>query len=194
MSEQGIRLVCFELCGEKFAFNMEYLIEIVEIQAHDVIPCVTPVPLVRGTWKYRKHSIYVIDIREFFGLTEDEQQAEHTSPEHLEETVTADKHERKEGQQEEAENQKRESLKSMLAIRIREQVFGLLTDTVLEVIPLGGFYEFPDLITTLPKRYLAGIIIVDAELVILLALENFINEYEFDSLASMKNSQEIENN
>ena len=53
---------------------------------------------------------------------------------------------------------------------------------MLQVVSLGTFYEYPSMISTLPKRYFAGVTLIDDELVLLLAIEGFIKDYEFDAL------------
>lgn len=154
MAEEGVQLVCFELCGEKFAFNMEYLVEIIQTQDSEITPFFSPIPILRGKWDYRKKTVYIIDLRDFFGL----ENGFGSSSDHA---------------------------KSILIVKIREQLFGLLTDAILHVVPLGVFYEYPDMISTLSKRYVAGITIIHSELVLILAIEKFINDYEFDSLQSI---------
>lgn len=154
MAEEGVQLVCFELCGEKFAFNMEYLVEIIETQYSMITPFYSPIPFLRGKWDYREKTIYIIDLRDFFDLGNGfGSSSDHT--------------------------------KSILVVKIREQFFGLLTDTVLQVVPLGVFYEYPDMVSTLSKRYFAGMTTIQSELVLILAIENFINDYELDSLRSI---------
>jgi chemotaxis signal transduction protein len=154
MAEEGVQLVCFELCGEKFAFNMDYLVEIIQTQYSELTPFSSPIPLLRGKWDYRKKTIYIIDLRDFFGL-------------------------------ENGFDSPSDCTKSILVVKIRDQIFGLLTDAILQVVPLGVFYEYPDMISTLSKRYFAGVTIIHSELVLILAIEEFINDYELDSLRSI---------
>lgn len=173
MDEQGVRLVCFELCGEQFAFNMDHLVEIVQVYDADITSCVTPVPLVRGIWNYRQTPLYVVDLREFFGLTPQTQ-----------DQATSDRvqHQAPEGAFDESATPRKPIAKSMVVVKIQDQMFGLLTDIVLQVIPLGVFYEYPDLISTLPRRYFAGVSRVNSILVLVLALENFLTTYEIETL------------
>lgn len=189
MKEQVVRLVCFELCGQAFAFNMDNLIEIVQIRASEITPCFTPVPVVRGTWMYREKPIYVIDLREFFNLNGhpltkslamESETIEH--PEEDEPDVQS------EGESEPSQilTEKREN--SMLVIQVRGHILGMFTDSVLQVVPLGMFYEFPDLISTLPRRYFAGIIRVRNTLALVMALEELLSEYAIESLLTMQDS------
>jgi chemotaxis signal transduction protein len=154
MAEEGVQLVCFELCGEKFAFNMDYLVEIIQTEYSKITPFSSPIPLLRGKWDYRKKTIYIIDLRDFFGL-------------------------------ENGSDSPSDCTKSILVVKIRDQIFGLLTDGILQVVSLGVFYEYPDMISTLSKRYFAGVTIIHSELVLILAIEEFINDYELDSLRSI---------
>jgi chemotaxis signal transduction protein len=167
MDDQKVRLVCFELCGEKFAFDTKYLVEIVQIHYSEITSCFTPVPLVRGTWNYRDKSLYVIDLRGFFGLEEKETGAVKLASS--------------------GNSSEKAATKSIVIVNIQEHLFGLLTDMVIQVVPLGVFYEYPDLISTLPRRYFAGITVMNAELVILLAIEKFLNEHELQSLEATSN-------
>lgn len=172
MDEPVIRVVCFELCGGAFAFNMDYLIEIVQIRASEITPCFTPVPFVRGMWMYRSHAVYVIDFRDFFRLpcqaagrapgpqAADEQQSAATPPEQRD--------------------------KSMLVVRMHGQVFAMFSDAVLQVVPLGVFYEYPDFVSTLPRRYFAGIIRVRGALALVLAIDQILGEYEVELLKNME--------
>lgn len=164
MDEHGVRLVCFEICGEKFAFNMEHLVEIVQVYEADITRCCTPVPMVRGRWNYREKAVYVIDIRELFGLP----MTSHVA-------------------QENPDQPSKPRTQSIILITIRDQIFGLLTDTVLQMVPLNIFYEYPDLISSLPRRYFAGVSRINMDIVIILAIENFLNEYELEALGSMEN-------
>jgi chemotaxis signal transduction protein len=185
MSEKGVKLVCFELCGEKFAFNMDYLVEIVQAQYSDITPFFSPIPILRGKWNYRERTVYIVDLRDLFGLgnsigtssdlklVEEKQQSEQSKAVQYGGDVPAE------------ESGEEESSISILVVKIREQVFGLLTDTVLQVVPLVVFYEYPGMISTLPKRYFAGITSIHTELVIILAIEKFINDYELDSLLQL---------
>ncbi len=166
MNEPVVRLICFELCGEAFAFNMEHLIEIVQIRASEITPCSTPVPFVRGSWVYRTTPIYIVDVREFFHLT-GEQSPVHALTLH-----------------EPAPKEKRD--KSMLVVRIHGDVLGIFSDAVLQVVPLGVFYEYPDMISTLPRQYFAGIIRVHEALALVLAIDELVSEYELELLAGMK--------
>jgi chemotaxis signal transduction protein len=150
MDENGVKLVCFEICGEKFAFNTDYLVEIVQVQHTDITPFFSPIPMIREKWNYRGTLVYIIDIRDVFGLEDSLGKTEY----------------------------------SVLVVKIQERIFGLLTDAVLQVRPLAVFYEYPNMISTLPRRYFAGVTIIDAELVLLLAIEEFIKDYELDALLS----------
>jgi chemotaxis signal transduction protein len=154
MAEEGVQLVCFERCGEKFAFNMDYLVEIIQAQYSELTPFSSPIPLLRGKWDYRKKTIYIIDLRDFFGLGN-------------------------------GSDSPSDCTKSILVVKIRDQIFGLLTDGILQVVSLGVFYEYPDMISTLSKRYFAGVTIIHSELVLILSIEEFINDYELDSLRSI---------
>ena len=179
MKENEAKLVCFEFCGEKFAFSMEYLVEIVQIQESDVTPFFSPLPLLRGKWNYREKTIDVIDLRDFFGLANGvgaSSKLKHSGE--LQEEPSEAVHQ----QLHPEDSEKETPSKSILVVKIREQVFGLLTDTVLQVIPLGAFYEYPNMISTLPKRYFAGVTIINTELVLILAIEEFINDYELGIL------------
>jgi chemotaxis signal transduction protein len=187
MNESAVRLVCFELCGEAFAFNMEHLIEIVQIRASEITPCFTPVPFVRGTWMYRETPVYVIDLREFFDLTlspstQMPPSENHVSPHADEEPATPQSAE--EGDHRNAAREKRD--KSMLVIRVRESVLGIFTDAVIQVVSLSVFYEYPDLISTLPRRYIAGIIRVRNTLALVLAIEELLGEYEIQALLDFR--------
>lgn len=183
MDENRVQLIYFEICGEKFAFNMEYLVEIVEATQSEITPFFSPVPMIRGMWDYRGNSLYVIDLRDFFGLEKlpggkikDSQVSFESRP-----YYTIDSFEGKDN---------KNLPKSILVINIRGKMFGLLTDTVLQVVPLIDLYEYPDMISTLPKKYFAGVTLIDSELVLLLAIQEFINEYELDALLSQKENSE----
>jgi chemotaxis signal transduction protein len=167
MDEDRVQLVYFKIHGETFAFHMEYLVEIVQTMQADITPFFAPIPMIRGRWDYRGASLYVIDLHDFFGLDE-----------------------RAEGQRDNFDTQQHELPKSMLVIRIREQVFGLLSDTVLQVVPLRDFYEYPEMISTLPKRYVAGITRIDSQLVLLLDIQELINEYELEALRNYTDSND----
>jgi chemotaxis signal transduction protein len=183
MNENGVKLVCFELCGEKFAFNMDYLVEIVQVRYSDITPFFSPIPVIRGEWNYRARTVYIIDLREFFGL-------ENTLVSPSDSGLVGGLQEQdpkvvqQGGDVPPEDSLKKTPAKSVLVVRIREQIFGLLTDTVLQVVPLVVFYEYPGMISTLPKRYFAGVTIIATELVIILAIEEFINDYELDTLLS----------
>ncbi len=160
MDEDRVQLVYFEIHGETFAFHMEHLVEIVQTTQTDITPYFAPIPMIRGTWEYRGESLYVIDLQEFFGLEGGSKRQPDDHNEVTQQTLP----------------------KSMLVIRIHEQMFGLLTDTVLQVVPLHDFYEYPEMISTLPKRYFAGITHIDSQLVVLLDIQELINEYELETL------------
>ena len=148
MDENSVKLVCFEICGEKFAFNMEFLVEIVQVQETEITPFFSPLPIIRGKWDYRGETVYIIDIRDFFRLEchrKDENVADGSVSKEL-------------------------PSKSVLVVNIQKRNLGLLTDAVLQVVPLAEFYEYPSMISTLPKRYFAGVTVIDAELVLLLAI------------------------
>ncbi len=163
MNENEVQLTCFEIHGEKFAFNMEYLVEIVQIRQSEITPYFSPIPIIRGQWDHRGTSVYIIDVRDFFGLHAYGSERE---------TSAASKREAK---QESTE-------KNILVVRIREHIFGLLTDAVSQMQTLSVLYEYPTMISTLPRRYFAGVTIIKNELVLLLAIEKFINSYELDIL------------
>lgn len=169
MEESGVQLLCFELCGEKFAFNLDSLVEIVRIQPGELMPWYSPVPIIRGMWNYRGQSLCVIDVREFFGL-------ETPAATRMQEAGTYDLEQER-------------GTKSMLVVAIRNRLFGLLTDKVLQMQPLIQYYEYPALVSTLPRRYFAGISMREAELVLLLAIEDFVRDYEWDILAEELNAQ-----
>jgi chemotaxis signal transduction protein len=184
MNENGVRLVCFELCGEKFAFNTDYLVEIVQVRGTDIRPWVSPIPLVRGKWTYRNKTVAILDLREFFGL-------EDAGAVHVDlKLVEALPDQRAEEEQERGEVPvveevlKKTPSKTVLVVHIREQILGLLTDAVVQVVPLTEFYEYPVMISTLPKRYFEGLTLIGGELVIILAIEKCINEYELETLLS----------
>ncbi|MBD3306220.1 hypothetical protein GF339_07510 [candidate division KSB3 bacterium] len=154
MHENSIRLACFEICGEKFAFNMEDLLEIVEVVPEEIHPMSSPNPLLLGTWDYRGTLLYILDLRKFFGLTED------TSAAHLPKT-----------------QQHKPDCQEVLVVNVQEHRFGLLVDAVLQVAPLGTFYDYPPMVSTLPRRYIAGVTPIGADLVLLVALEELLNDY-----------------
>ena len=171
MNENGVQLVCFEICGEKFAFSMDFLIEIIQVHQADITPFFSSIPIIRGFWMYRGKTVYLLDVRDFFGLAD------------AAETMTQKRFPRSSPEQEEEEQKRTEptnGVYSILVVRIREHIFGLYTDAVLHVAPLLSFYEYPLLISTLPRRYFAGVTVVGTELVLLLALEELINEYELE--------------
>jgi len=186
MDEGGVKLVCFELCGEKFAFSMEYLVEIVQTQDSDITPFCSHIPLLRGKWGYRERTVNVIDLRDFFGL---ENSFGLSSNLKLAGELQGDSSKviQREGDVLSEDSTGENPGKSILIVKIRERIFGLLTDAVLQVVPLGIFYEYPDMISTLSKRYFAGVTIINSELVLILAIEEFINDYELDSLLSIDN-------
>lgn len=182
MNENGVRLVCFEISGEKFAFNMDFLVEFVQVQQSEITPFFSSIPVIRGFWNYRGKTIYLLDVHDFFGFPETaEMAAEELLP-----------HEEEHQEKGERKHLKKEHIgRNILVIKIRERIFGLLVDTVLQVVPLITFYEFPGMITTLPRRYFAGVTLVDSDLVILLALEELINEYEFEAELSRIDEGEV---
>ena len=165
MDENGVQLVCFTICGQKYAFNMDALVEIVQVQHTEIVPFFAPVPIIRGKWDYRGNLLYIIDLRDFFGLEEQSPGREGALGH---ETFTPP------------------ASKNVLVVRIGEQIFGLLTDTVSQMQMLTMFYEYPVMISTLPRRYFAGVTSINAELVLLLAIENFINANELESLLSLE--------
>ena len=184
MNQNGVKLVCFEFCGEKFAFNMDDLVEIVQIQSTEITPFFSRIPLLRGKWNYREQTIDVIDLRDFFDLEQslgassiltvvEEPQGEGSEAIQPEEKKFAE------------DSRLEHPSKTMLVVKIREQLFGLLTDAVVQVVPLGVFYEYPGMISTLPKRYFAGITTIKAELVLNLAIDEFINASEIESLGTI---------
>jgi len=163
MEESGVQLLCFELCGEKFAFNLDYLVEIVRIQPGEMTRWYSPVPIIRGKWNYRGQSLYVIDVREFFGL-------ETPAATRMQEAGTYDLEQER-------------GTKSMFVVTIRDRLFGMLADRVLQMQPLIQYYEYPTLVSTLPRRYFAGISMREGELVLLLAIDDFVRDYEWESLS-----------
>lgn len=181
MDKNGVKLICFEFCGEKFAFNMDYLVEIVQIQSSDITPFYSHIPLLRGKWDYRERTIYVIDLRDLFelengsGVFPDRNDIGELQEGHTEAA-------QQEGGPPTTDSLKKSASKSILVVRIRDQLFGLLTDTVLQVAPLTVFYEYPNMISTLPKRYFGGVAIMNAELILILTIEEFVNEYELNIL------------
>ncbi len=184
MDEDRVQLVYFTICGERFAFNMQYLVEIVQTKSSDIIPFFSPVPMIRGIWDYRGKSLYVINLRDFFGL--EEKPGEKIQDSQLSSQSKQDQ------QTNSRAREVRENLpKSIIVINIHDQMFGLLTDMVLQVVPLNDFYEYPDMISTLPGRYFAGLTLIDSQLVLLLEIQEFINDYELDILLSQKG--EVEN-
>ncbi len=184
MDEDRVQLVYFTICGERFAFNMQYLVEIVQTKSSDIIPFFSPVPMIRGIWGYRGKSLYVINLRDFFGL--EEKPGEKIQDSQLSSQSKQDQ------QTNSRAREVRENLpKSIIVINIHDQMFGLLTDMVLQVVPLNDFYEYPDMISTLPGRYFAGLTLIDSQLVLLLEIQEFINDYELDILLSQRG--EVEN-
>jgi chemotaxis signal transduction protein len=163
MRESAVRCVCFDLCGEAFAFDMEHLIEIVQIRSSEITPCFTPVPFVRGIWLYRTQAIPVIDVREFFHLS---------APPRIDRP--AEPHA---GQ---PAPEKRDH--SMLVVRIREQTFGIFSDAVLQVVPAVLMYAYPDCISTLPQRYFLGMIRIRHALALVLALNELVSDHELELL------------
>ncbi len=163
MEETGVQLLCFELCGEKFAFNLDYLVEIVRIQPGEITLWYSPVPIIRGKWDYRGQLLCIIDVREFFEL-------ETPAAKRMQEAGTHDLEQER-------------GTKSILVVSIQNRLFGLLTDRVLQMQPLMQYYEYPALVSTLPRRYFAGISMREAELVLLLAIEDFVRDYEWDILS-----------
>jgi chemotaxis signal transduction protein len=165
MTDQVVRLVYFELAGQKFAFNMEQLVEIVQVRVDEIQPCFARVPLIRGQWQYRERLLYVIDLRDFFGLTE--VAVPLPTPGKL------------------------APAQSIVVVKIHAQLFGLLTDTVYQIVPLNIFYEYPDLISHLPRRYFAGVSRVQNQLVLILALEELVNTYELEALFPTEQAENV---
>ena len=165
MDENGVQLVCFTICGQKYAFNMDDLVEIVQVRHSEITPFFAPVPIIRGKWEYRGKRVYIVDLRDFFGL---DVQASSPDATLVHETAAP------------------LASKSVLVVKIGEQIFGLLTDAVLQMQTLAMFYGYPTMVSTLPRRYFAGVTIINAELVLLLAIENFINDDELESLLSLE--------
>ena len=168
MDENGVKLVCFEIYGAQFAFSTDYLVEIVQVHEAEITPFFSPIPIVRGKWNYRGKTVHLIDLRDFFGLTEKKDSPQMGSePSQLSEQLAT---------------KARSETKNVLVVNIRGRIFGVFTDSVLHVLPLGDFYEYPALISTLPRRYFAGVTRIKADLVLLLAIEEFIQPYELESL------------
>ncbi len=192
MDDDRLQLICFEICGEKFAFNMECLVEIVQTQLSDITPFFSSMPIIRGKWDYRGSSLYVIDLRDFFGLEEKKRGGKGTQP--LLQTKRGSQvfFENRYGQKTDSpeEFDKKNSSKCMLVVKIHERMFGLFSDTVLQVLPLVDFYEYPNMLSTVPGRYFMGITTIDAELVILLAIQEFVKDYEFDALLDQDRDSE----
>ena len=182
MNENGVRLVCFEIGDEKFAFSMDFLVEIVQVQQSDITPFFSSIPVIRGYWNYRGKTVYLLDVHDFFGVSDP-----------VETTVQGSAPLRIEHQEkgEQKRPKKEHIVRNVLVVNIHERIFGLLVDTVLQVVPLITFYEYPMMITTLPRRYFAGVTIVDSDLVVLLALEELINEYEFEAELSRIDADEV---
>jgi chemotaxis signal transduction protein len=164
MTENGVQLVCFKLCGQTYAFDMKYLIEIVQVPETELTPCFAPLPLIRSQWQYRDQTIYILDLRDAFGLEEqgasDQPEDQAAAPRKL----------------------SRAGVKTVLVVSIQAQPFGLLTDGVLQVVPLEPFYEYPTMISLLPQRYFAGLTLVNHELILILAIDKFITNHEFATL------------
>jgi chemotaxis signal transduction protein len=175
MYGNGVKLVCFEICGEKFAFNMKSLVEIVQVQDTEITPFFSPIPIIRGKWNYRGGTVYIIDIRDFFRLECHRTHIPRSSKNQREERAATDNSSSGDSSQEPPS-------KSVLVVNIQERKLGLLTDAVLQVVSLASFYQYPSMISTLPKRYFAGVTVIDAELVLLLEIEEFVKDYEFDAL------------
>jgi chemotaxis signal transduction protein len=184
MYENGVQLICFEICGEKFAFNMQSLVEIVQIQDTEITPFFSPIPIIRGKWNYRGGVVYIIDIRDFFRLECHRPYIPQSSKNQREERAATDN-----GSSGDSSHES--SSKSVLVVNIQEQNLGLLTDAVLQVVALTTFYQYPSMISTLPKRYFAGVTVIDAELVLLLAIEEFVRDYEFDALLGQIGESEM---
>lgn len=186
MADNRIRLICFDICGEKFAFNMEYLVEIVQAQQSEITPFFSPLPILRGKWDYRGSSLYIIDLRDFFGFEERSSKPIFAkTKEGINGTQMSSENEQYQRADFPEESIKEDHSKSMLVVKIHERMFGLLTDAVLQVLPLVDFYEYPNMLSTLPGRYFAGVTIIESELVVLLAIQEFIKEYELDALLSI---------
>ncbi len=169
MDENGVQLVCFTICGQKYAFNMDYLVEIVQVQLTEITPFFAPVQIIRGKWDYRGELVYIIDVRDFFCLDE--------------QALT-------QGKKLAHEIMPSPTSKNVLVVRVGERIFGLLTDTVSQMQTLAMFYEYPAMVSTLPRRYFAGLTIINAELVLLLEIENFINGNELESLLRLEHEPE----
>lgn len=174
MNENGVRLLCFDLCGEKFAFDMENLVEIVQTKPSEIIPFFASIPIIRGRWDYRGTLIHIIDLRAFFGLD--------GSRERVEIAPAASSHSQPEGTLEKERILQQRNRITILVVTIQGHIFGLLADAVLQVFPLIAFYEYPNMISKLPRRYFAGVTAIQNELVILLAIEELISNYELDTL------------
>ena len=174
MNEHGVKLICFEICGEKFAFNMTSLVEIVQVQDTEITPFFSSIPIIRGKWNYRGDTLYIIDIRDFFRL-----ECHRIDEEHIPQSSKNQREERETG---DGDASQEPPSKSVLVVNIQERNLGLLTDVVVQVVSLAAFYEYPSMISTLPKRYFAGVAVINAELVLLLAIEEFVKDYEFDAL------------
>jgi chemotaxis signal transduction protein len=136
---------------------------------------------------YRETPVYVIDLREFFDLVQSPSSQMHSSENHV--SLHADEEPAapqsgEDGNHQDAVREKRD--KSMLVIRVHEYVLGIFTDAVIQVVSLSMFYEYPDLISTLPRRYIAGIIHVRDTLALVLAIEKLLGEYEIQALLDFR--------
>ncbi len=171
MDENGVKLVCFEICGERFAFNMEYLVEIAQVQPTEIVPFFPSIPIIRGKWEYRGTTAFIFDIRDFFGLEEQQRLQEAEDTVHAEHITT-------------------NMVKNVLVVKIHDRIFGLLTDTVSQMQPLEVLYEYPVMVSKLPRRYFAGVTKSKAGLVILFAIEKFINAEELETLLSQRDEYE----
>lgn len=125
-----------------------------------------PVPLIRGRGWYRGKEIFIIDLKEFFGLELPSEEIpvngeKFLSPE-VETTVTTQG--------------------NILILDIRGQLMGLHVDQIGGVAVPRKVYPYPQMASTLEDRYFKGIAKIHDDLVIVLNEKNLIDDNELEVL------------
>lgn len=123
-----------------------------------------PVPILRGKVWYRGKEIFIIDLKELFGL-------ELPSGE-----ISADR--------EELLNRKGEASiqGNILILEMRGQLMGLQVDQIGGVAVPKKLYPYPKMASTLEDRYFEGIAKIHDDLVIVLNEKNLIDDNELEVL------------
>jgi len=148
-------LVYFDIRQNKFAVKMRALVEVIPGVDYREEP--SAVPIIRGKWSYRGKEIFIIDLKEFFGLGPPFEEA---SP----------------------RGKKFSDKGSLLILKIRGRLMGLLVDQVHKVVASKKIYPYPPMASTLEGRYFEGVAKIQNDLVIVLNEQNLVDDRELEVL------------